>query len=277
MDNGEHALVVYDDLSKQADAYRQLSLLLRRPPGREAYPGDVFYLHSRLLERAAKLSDENGAGSLTALPIIETKAGDVSAFIPTNVISITDGQVFLQDALFKSGVRPAVDVGISVSRVGGDAQIKSMKKVAGTLKLDLAQFRELEAFATFGSELDAISAAQLARGYRLVELLKQPLNSPMPVEEQVVSIYAGTNGYLDDLPTADVVRFESELLEFMRSSHSGLLEEIKSSGLPDSLGDAIAQFKVGFTTSDDAHAIDPTSVDADEMGDAESNKTLATE
>ena len=186
MDNGEHALVVYDDLSKQADAYRQLSLLLRRPPGREAYPGDVFYLHSRLLERAAKLSDEMGAGSLTALPIIETKAGDVSAFIPTNVISITDGQVFLQDNLFKSGVRPAIDVGISVSRVGSAAQIKSMKSVAGTLKLDLAQFRELEAFATFGSELDAISKAQLERGYRLVELLKQPLNSPMPVEEQVV-------------------------------------------------------------------------------------------
>ncbi len=186
MENGEHALVVYDDLSKQAEAYRQVSLLLRRPPGREAYPGDVFYLHSRLLERAAKLSDENGAGSLTALPIIETKAGDVSAYIPTNVISITDGQVYLQDNLFKSGVRPAVDVGISVSRVGGAAQIKSMKTVAGTLKLDLAQFRELEAFATFGSELDAVSKAQLERGYRLVELLKQPLNSPMPVEEQVV-------------------------------------------------------------------------------------------
>ena len=180
MDNGEHALVVYDDLSKQAEAYRQLSLLLRRPPGREAYPGDVFYLHSRLLERAAKLSDENGGGSLTALPIIETKAGDVSAFIPTNVISITDGQVYLQDNLFKSGVRPAVDVGISVSRVGSAAQIKSMKAVAGTLKGDLAQFRELEAFATFGSELDAVSKSQLERGYRLVELLKQPLNSPMP-------------------------------------------------------------------------------------------------
>ena len=194
MDNGEHALVVYDDLSKQAEAYRQLSLLLRRPPGREAYPGDVFYLHSRLLERAAKLSDELGAGSLTALPIIETKAGDVSAYIPTNVISITDGQIYLQDDLFKSGVRPAVDVGISVSRVGGAAQIKAMKAVAGTLKLDLAQFRELEAFATFGSELDAVSKAQLDRGYRLVELLKQPLNSPMPVEEQVVSIFAGTNG-----------------------------------------------------------------------------------
>jgi F-type H+-transporting ATPase subunit alpha len=212
MENGEHALIVYDDLSKQAEAYRQLSLLLRRPPGREAYPGDVFYLHSRLLERAAKLSDENGAGSLTALPIIETKAGDVSAFIPTNVISITDGQVYLQDNLFKSGVRPAVDVGISVSRVGGAAQIKSMKSVAGTLKGDLAQFRELEAFATFGSELDAVSAAQLERGYRLVELLKQPLNSPMPVEEQVVSIYAGTKGHLDSVPVADVRRFETELL-----------------------------------------------------------------
>jgi F-type H+-transporting ATPase subunit alpha len=278
MDNGEHALVVYDDLSKQADAYRQLSLLLRRPPGREAYPGDVFYLHSRLLERAAKLSDENGAGSLTALPIIETKAGDVSAFIPTNVISITDGQVFLQDALFKSGVRPAVDVGISVSRVGGDAQIKAMKKVAGTLKLDLAQFRELEAFATFGSELDAISAAQLARGYRLVELLKQPLNSPMPVEEQVVSIYAGTNGYLDDLPTNDVVRFESEMLEHFRSTHSGLLEEIRSSGLPDSLGDAVQQFKDSFKITDaDGNQVDPSSVGADEVGEAESAKTLATE
>ena len=190
-----------------------MSLLLRRPPGREAYPGDVFYLHSRLLERAAKLSDERGAGSLTALPIIETKAGDVSAYIPTNVISITDGQVYLQDNLFKSGVRPAVDVGISVSRVGGAAQIKSMKSVAGTLKLDLAQFRELEAFATFGSELDAISKAQLERGYRLVELLKQPLNSPMPVEEQVVVVFAGTKGYLDGLPVADVRRFEGELLE----------------------------------------------------------------
>ena len=213
MENGEHALVVYDDLSKQAEAYRQLSLLLRRPPGREAYPGDVFYLHSRLLERAAKLSDENGAGSLTALPVIGTKAGDVSAYIPTNVISITDGQVYLQDNLFKSGVRPAVDVGISVSRVGGAAQTKAMKSVSGTLKLDLAQFRELEAFATFGSELDAVSKAQLERGYRLVELLKQPLNSPMPVEEQVVSIFAGTQGHLDDIPVADVRRFETELLE----------------------------------------------------------------
>jgi len=235
---GEHALVVYDDLSKQAEAYRQLSLLLRRPPGREAYPGDVFYLHSRLLERAAKLSDELGAGSLTALPIIETKAGDVAAFIPTNVISITDGQVYLQDNLFKSGIRPAVDVGISVSRVGSAAQIKSMKAVAGTLKGDLAQFRELEAFATFGSELDAVSAAQLERGYRLVELLKQPLNSPMPVEEQVVSIFAGTKGYLDDLPASDVVRFEKELLEYVRTTHSSLLAEIKSAGVPDGLAAA---------------------------------------
>jgi F-type H+/Na+-transporting ATPase subunit alpha len=277
MDNGEHALVIYDDLSKQADAYRQLSLLLRRPPGREAYPGDVFYLHSRLLERAAKLSDELGAGSLTALPIIETKAGDVSAFIPTNVISITDGQVFLQDNLFKSGVRPAIDVGISVSRVGGAAQIKSMKSVAGTLKLDLAQFRELEAFATFGSELDAISKAQLERGYRLVELLKQPLNSPMPVEEQVLSIYAGTKGHLDDVPVGDVRRFETELIQYVRTTHSGLLADIKSSGIPDGIDDAIVAFKQTFTPTGDGYRVDPTTLDVDEMGDAKSNKTLATE
>jgi F-type H+-transporting ATPase subunit alpha len=279
MDNGEHALVVYDDLSKQADAYRQLSLLLRRPPGREAYPGDVFYLHSRLLERAAKLSEENGGGSLTALPIIETKAGDVAAFIPTNVISITDGQVFLQDNLFKSGVRPAVDVGISVSRVGSAAQIKSMKGVAGTLKLDLAQFRELEAFATFGSELDAISKAQLERGYRLVELLKQPLNSPMAVEDQVVSIFAGTNGYLDDIPVADVGRFETELISYMRGTHASLMEELKTQKVPDALADAVATFKAQFNVSADesGNPVDPGSVDADEMGDAESNKTLATE
>ena len=279
MEKGEHALVVYDDLSKQAEAYRQLSLLLRRPPGREAYPGDVFYLHSRLLERAAKLSDENGAGSLTALPIIETKAGDVSAFIPTNVISITDGQVYLQDNLFKSGVRPAVDVGISVSRVGGAAQIKSMKGVAGTLKLDLAQFRELEAFATFGSELDAVSKAQLERGYRLVELLKQPLNSPMSVEEQVVSIFAGTKGYIDDVPVADVGRFEEELLEFMRTRHAGLLQEIRTSGVPDSLDDIVQSFKDSFVAASAASGVntDPTAVDADEVGDANSDKTLATE
>jgi F-type H+-transporting ATPase subunit alpha len=249
MDSGEAALVVYDDLSKQAEAYRQLSLLLRRPPGREAYPGDVFYLHSRLLERAAKLGDALGAGSLTALPVIETKAGDVSAYIPTNVISITDGQIYLQDDLFKSGVRPAVDVGISVSRVGGSAQIKAMRAVAGTLKLDLAQFRELEAFATFGSELDDVSAAQLGRGYRLVELLKQPLNSPMAVEEQVVSIYCGTNGILDDLPAEQVRRFESDLLEDFRTRHVDILDAIRSTGqLPegDKLADAIADFKTRF-------------------------------
>ena len=234
MEKGDAALVVYDDLSKQAEAYRQLSLLLRRPPGREAYPGDVFYLHSRLLERSAKLSDDLGAGSLTALPIIETKEGDVSAYIPTNVISITDGQIYLQTDLFRSGVRPAVDVGISVSRVGGSAQIKAMKAVAGTLKLDLAQFRELEAFASFGSELDKLSQAQLDRGYKLTELLKQGLHSPLPVEEQVVSIYAGTKGYLDDIPTSDVGRFESELLEEFRSRYTDLLSEIKESGkLPD--------------------------------------------
>src|SRR5215204_1124983 len=247
MENGEHALIIYDDLSKQAEAYRQVSLLLRRPPGREAYPGDVFYLHSRLLERAAKLSTENGGGSLTALPIIETKAGDISAYIPTNVISITDGQVYLVDDLFKSGVRPAVDVGISVSRVGGAAQVKAMKQVSGTLKLDLAQFRELEAFATFGSELDKVSAAQLERGYRLTELLKQNLNSPMPVEEQVVVIYAGTNGYVDDLPVSDVRRFENELLEYMRTRHADLLDTIRSSGvLPD--GDVVESAVRGFKT-----------------------------
>ncbi len=248
MEHGEHALVVYDDLSKQAEAYRQLSLLLRRPPGREAYPGDVFYLHSRLLERAAKLNDQLGAGSLTALPIIETKAGDVSAYIPTNVISITDGQIYLQDDLFKSGVRPAVDVGISVSRVGGAAQIKAMKSVAGTLKLDLAQFRELEAFATFGSELDAVSRAQLDRGQRLVELLKQPLNSPMAVEEQVVSISAGTTGAIDDIPVDEVRRFERELLEWVRTRHSSLLAGIRDTGnLPaDELKAAISDFKAQF-------------------------------
>src|SRR5580704_17793376 len=228
MDNADHALVVYDDLSKQAEAYRGISLLLRRPPGREAYPGDVFYLHSRLLERAAKLSDRLGAGSLTALPVIETKAGDVSAYIPTNVISITDGQIYLQDDLFKSGIRPAVDVGISVSRVGGAAQVKAMKSVAGTLKLDLAQFRELEAFAAFGSELDKVSQAQLDRGYRLVELLKQGLNSPMPVENQVISLYAGTRGFLDPVPVGDVGRFERELLEYFSSRHSDIVDAVKS-------------------------------------------------
>ncbi len=250
MENGEHALVVYDDLSKQAEAYRQLSLLLRRPPGREAYPGDVFYLHSRLLERAAKLNDGEGAGSLTALPVIETKAGDVSAYIPTNVISITDGQIYLVDDLFKSGVRPAVDVGISVSRVGGAAQIKAMKAVAGTLKLDLAQFRDLEAFATFGSELDKVSRAQLDRGARLTELLKQPLNSPMSVEDQVISIYAGTSGALDDLPVEDVKRFESELLEWFHSRHAGILDEIRDAGaLPDGVEQIVKDFKASFATT----------------------------
>ena len=280
MENGEHALVVYDDLSKQAEAYRQMSLLLRRPPGREAYPGDVFYLHSRLLERAAKLSDANGAGSLTALPVIETKAGDVSAYIPTNVISITDGQVYLQDNLFKSGVRPAVDVGISVSRVGGAAQIKAMKSVSGTLKLDLAQFRELEAFATFGSELDAISKAQLERGYRLVELLKQPLNSPMPVEEQVVSIFTGTKGYLDDIAVGDVRRFENELLDHMRTRHSSVLAGIRQdpkADVPKDLADIVKSFKASFVTSSASASADPTATSAGEVGDAASAKTLATE
>ena len=281
MENGEHALIVYDDLSKQAEAYRQMSLLLRRPPGREAYPGDVFYLHSRLLERAAKLSDDRGAGSLTALPVIETKAGDVSAYIPTNVISITDGQVYLQDNLFKSGVRPAVDVGISVSRVGGAAQTKAMKSVSGTLKLDLAQFRELEAFATFGSELDAVSKAQLERGYRLVELLKQGLNSPMPVEEQVVSIFAGTKGYLDDIPVADVRRFETELLEWVRSRHGAMLAELRTNpkaDVPSDLGDIVVAFKSQFRASSGSRAAaDPTATDAEALGEAQSAKTLATE
>jgi F-type H+-transporting ATPase subunit alpha len=224
-------------------------LLLRRPPGREAYPGDVFYLHSRLLERAAKLNDARGAGSLTALPVIETKAGDVSAYIPTNVISITDGQIYLQDDLFKSGVRPAVDVGISVSRVGSAAQTKAMKAVSGTLKLDLAQYRELEAFATFGSELDAVSKAQLERGARLVELLKQGLHAPMPVEEQVVSIYAGVNGYLDDIEVSDVKRFETELLDFIRTRHADMLIKIRDTGaMPegDALADAVSDFKALF-------------------------------
>ena len=252
MEGGEHALVVYDDLSKQAEAYRQISLLLRRPPGREAYPGDVFYLHSRLLERAAKLSDELGGGSLTALPIIETKAGDISAYIPTNVISITDGQVFLESDLFYSGVRPAINVGNSVSRVGGAAQVKAMRAVAGTLKIDLAQFRDLESFATFGSELDKSSQQQLDRGYRLTELLKQGLNAPVPVEEQVVAIYAGTKGWLDTVPVEDVRRFESELLTNFRAQHADLLEQIRSQGtLPDTdkLDAALKTFVDGFAIS----------------------------
>src|SRR5487761_7510 len=249
MEGGEHALVVYDDLSKQAEAYRQISLLLRRPPGREAYPGDVFYLHSRLLERAAKLSDAMGGGSLTALPIVETKAGDISAYIPTNVISITDGQVFLESDLFYSGVRPAMNVGNSVSRVGGAAQIRAMRSVAGTLKIDLAQFRELEAFATFGSELEKVSQAQLDRGYRLTELLKQGLNEPLPVEEQVVVIYAGTRGHIDGIAVAEVRRYEAELREIFRAHHSDLLDHIRSTGtLPEvgALDAALQSFVDGF-------------------------------
>ena len=269
MDNGGHALAVYDDLSKQAEAYRQMALLLRRPPGREAYPGDVFYLHSRLLERAAKLSDERGAGSLTALPIIETKAGDVSAYIPTNVISITDGQIFLQDDLFKSGVRPAVDVGISVSRVGSAAQIKAMKTAVGTLKADLQQFRELEAFAAFGSDLDAVSQAQLDRGYRLTELLKQGIQTPMPVEEQVVSLYAGTRGYLDNIPVEDVARFESELLEWVRARNADLMSGVVDTGAVDeeALEAAVSAFAAQFESSAEPEGDEP---DAEAQAEAAS-------
>ena len=251
MDHGEDALIIYDDLSKQAEAYRTLSLLLRRPPGREAYPGDVFYLHSRLLERAAKLSDELGAGSLTALPIVETKAGDISAYIPTNVISITDGQIYLETDLFYAGIRPAINVGQSVSRVGGAAQIKAMKTVSGSLKIDLAQFRELQAFATFGSELDRVSRRQLDRGARLTEILKQPQSAPMPVDEQVVSIYAGTKGFLDDLAVEDVRPFESALLQYLRADRPELLQQIRDTkDLPpaESLDGAIRDVKKGFAT-----------------------------
>ena len=255
MYKGEHVLIVFDDLSKQAEAYRAVSLLLRRPPGREAYPGDVFYLHSRLLERCAKLSDELGAGSMTSLPIIETKANDVSAYIPTNVISITDGQCFLETDLFNSGVRPAINVGISVSRVGGSAQPKSMKKVAGRLRLDLAQFRELESFAAFGSDLDAASKASIARGSRLVELLKQPQYSPFPMEKAVVSIWAGTTGRLDEVPVEDIRRFESEFLQYLDSNHADLLGEVRetrdmSDANIEKLVAAIAAFKKTFMKSD---------------------------
>jgi len=226
-DNGMHALIVYDDLSKQAVAYRQVSLLLRRPPGREAYPGDVFYVHSRLLERAAKMSDEEGGGSLTALPIIETQAGDVSAYIPTNVISITDGQIFLETGLFYKGIRPAINVGLSVSRVGSAAQTKAMKQVAGSIKLELAQYREMEAFSQFASDLDASTRKLLDRGARLTELLKQKQHHPLSMEEQVVSLYAGVNGFLDTVPTADVVAFEHALLTLMRTVHASTLETIR--------------------------------------------------
>jgi F-type H+/Na+-transporting ATPase subunit alpha len=254
MYQGKHVLIVFDDLTKQAEAYRAISLLLRRPPGREAYPGDVFYLHSRLLERCAKLSDEMGGGSMTGLPIVETKANDISAYIPTNVISITDGQIFLETDLFNSGVRPAINVGQSVSRVGGDAQIKAMKKVAGGLKLALSQYRDLEAFASFASDLDPASRAQLDRGSRLVELLKQPQYSPYPVERQVVSVWAGTNGYLDDVPIEDVRRFEAEFLNELGRSHAGIYDAIRETGdLSEdtivALKDAIDRFRAAFETS----------------------------
>ena len=250
-DNARHALIVYDDLSKHAVAYREMSLLLRRPPGREAYPGDVFYLHSRLLERAAKLSDERGAGSLTALPIIETQAGDVSAYIPTNVISITDGQIFLETDLFNSGVRPAINVGISVSRVGGAAQIKAMKQVSGTLKLDLAQYRELQAFAQFASDLDEASRKQLERGGRMVEVLKQPPYSPLSVENQIVVIFAGAKGFLDDVKTEDVNRFEAELYPFIEAKYPAILENIRTNKKIDNeteeeLKKALADFLTVF-------------------------------
>ena len=250
-DNGKHALIIYDDLSKQAVAYRQMSLVLRRPPGREAFPGDVFYLHSRLLERASKLSDALGGGSLTALPIIETQEGDVAAYIPTNVISITDGQIFLENNMFNSGIRPAIDVGLSVSRVGGNAQIKAMKKVAGTLRLDLAQFRELEAFAKFGSDLDKATLAQLTRGERMVEILKQNQYVPMNIEHQVAIIYAGSQGILDDIPNEKVGEFEKGLLDHLDANHEEMLKTISSSGeISDETGKelnkAIEDFKKGF-------------------------------
>jgi F-type H+-transporting ATPase subunit alpha len=273
MYNGQHVLIIFDDLSKQAEAYRAVSLLLRRPPGREAYPGDVFYLHSRLLERCAKLSEQMGAGSMTGLPVVETKANDISAYIPTNVISITDGQIFLESDLFNSGVRPAINVGRSVSRVGGDAQIKAMKTVAGGLKLALSQYRDLEAFASFASDLDAASRAQLDRGARLVELLKQPQYSPYPVERQVVSIWVGSEGYLDDVPVEDVSRFEREFLDYLQRSRPGALDAIRETGrLSDdtvaALKDAVEEFKKGFETSsgellvrdEPVEAMDPSDV-----------------
>jgi F-type H+-transporting ATPase subunit alpha len=274
MYQGKHVLIVFDDLTKQAEAYRAISLLLRRPPGREAYPGDVFYLHSRLLERCAKLSDDLGGGSLTGLPIIETKANDISAYIPTNVISITDGQCFLETDLFNQGVRPAINVGVSVSRVGGAAQIKAMKEVAGSLRLDLSQYRELEAFAAFASDLDATSKAQLERGERLVELLKQRQFQPMPVEEQVVSIFLGTGGHLDSVPVEDVKRFEAELLDHMRASEEAFLEGIRKSqkiGEEDEekLTQIINHFKKGFAASDGGSVVPDEHVEAMEEEELE--------
>jgi F-type H+/Na+-transporting ATPase subunit alpha len=267
MYEGKHVLIVFDDLSKQAEAYRAISLLLRRPPGREAYPGDVFYLHSRLLERCAKLSDELGGGSLTGLPVIETKANDISAYIPTNVISITDGQCFLESDLFNQGVRPAINVGVSVSRVGGAAQIKAMKEVAGSLRLDLSQYRELESFAAFASDLDATSKAQLERGARLVELLKQPQNQPVPVEEQVVAIFLGTGGHLDSVPVEDVSRFESEFLDHIRASEEGILSEIRESQKlgeegENKLTEAVNEFKKGFAATGGGSVVPDEHVDA---------------
>lgn len=274
---GKHVLIVFDDLTKQAEAYRAVSLLLRRPPGREAYPGDVFYLHSRLLERCAKLSDEMGSGSMTGLPIIETKANDISAFIPTNVISITDGQIFLEADLFNQGVRPAINVGTSVSRVGGSAQVKPMRKVAGSLRLNLAQYRELEAFSAFASDLDKASRAQLERGGRLVELLKQPNYSPYPVEEQVVSVWAGTEGKLDDVPLGEVRRFESEFLQYLRHSHKNVLDTIAGGTWDDdviaTLDKAIVDFKQMFLGKDGQIVINEPAAEALEEG-AETRETV---
>ncbi|WP_433350006.1 F0F1 ATP synthase subunit alpha [Microtetraspora malaysiensis] len=279
MYQGKHVLIIFDDLTKQADAYRAVSLLLRRPPGREAYPGDVFYLHSRLLERCAKLSDEMGGGSMTGLPIIETKGNDVSAFIPTNVISITDGQVFLETDLFNAGVRPAINVGVSVSRVGGSAQTKAMRKVAGTLRLALSQYRDLEAFAAFASDLDAASKAQLERGQRLVELLKQPQYSPFPVEKEVVSIWAGTTGELDDVPVEDIRRFEGEFLDYLASQQKGVFDSIRETKeLSDDtitvLKDAITEFKKGFTTSSGELLVRDVPVEALEAGEVGQEKIV---
>jgi F-type H+-transporting ATPase subunit alpha len=271
-------LIVFDDLTKQAEAYRAMSLLLRRPPGREAYPGDVFYLHSRLLERCAKLSDELGAGSMTGLPIIETKANDVSAFIPTNVISITDGQIFLQSDLFNANIRPAIDVGISVSRVGGAAQVKGMKNVSGSLKIDLAQFRAMEAFAMFASDLDATSRRQLDRGQRLVQLLRQPQYSPYPVEDQIVSIWAGTKGHFDDVPVADVLRFERDFLDYLRRD-SKVLEAIRESGLftddsAQAVMDALKAFKPTFQTSEGTLLGTEAEAEAMEQDDVEQEQIV---
>src|SRR5215207_1700701 len=278
MYGGKHVLIIFDDLSKQAEAYRAVSLLLRRPPGREAYPGDVFYLHSRLLERCAKLSDELGAGSMTGLPIIETRGNDISAYIPTNVISITDGQIFLETGLFNSGVRPAINVGVSVSRVGGNAQVKAMKKVSGSLKLDLAQYRELEAFSAFGSDLDQASQDQLARGSRLVELLKQPQYSPFPVEQEVVSIWAGTTGELDEVPVGDIRKFEREFLDYVGREHRGIYDAILQTGkldddTIDAMKKAIAAFKQEFQTSEGKSlVVNEPEAEAMEAGDVGQEK-----